>query len=68
MNELSTKTYHGPVNSNNERVRYWYDRSLRLWTAYVVDAEDNQLGSTQYEYSKGDIALDVSSYEWSIRR
>ena len=30
------------------KIEYWYDRSLRLWTALWLDSEGNQLGIAQY--------------------
>lgn len=29
-------------------LEWWYDRSLKLWTVYTADAEDNQVGPAAY--------------------
>lgn len=33
-------------------VEMWYDRHIRLWTIYPVDAEGNQLDGARYGYGK----------------
>ena len=38
----------------------FYDRKLRLWTAYKVDAEGNQLGNAVYAPTKELAMLDIS--------
>lgn len=30
------------------KVQYGYDRTLRLWSAWKLDAEDNQMGECGY--------------------
>ena len=44
-------TDHTPVD-----VAMWYDRRLRMWTLYPVDAEGNQLRQASYAPRK-DLAL-----------
>lgn len=58
------KTYYTDPDQNGFRVRYWYDRSLRLWTSHVVDMLDNQRSDSMYEAFKDSIALDVPSYNY----
>lgn len=31
----------------------WYDRSLRLWTAFRVDEDGNQIADAEYHTDKG---------------
>lgn len=41
------------VNTGDGRlVEVWYDRSLRLWTAFRVDEEGNQISDAIYDISK----------------
>jgi hypothetical protein len=40
-----------------DRIEYWYDRSLRLWTALWLDPEGNQLGIAQYAVRKTELLL-----------
>ena len=67
----ATKTYHGPVNAEGQCVRFWYDRSLRLWTAYIVTGtgdDADQISDAIYEVARNDVALDVSAYSYLMRR
>jgi len=36
--------------------RCFYDRSLRLWTAYRIDEDGNQSADTEYDITKGGAA------------
>lgn len=37
------------VNFPSEHhIRFWYDRSIRLWVAAEYDAECNQIGNAEY--------------------
>ena len=38
-----------------DRIEYWYDRSIRLWTALWLDVEGNQLGIAQYAVRKAEL-------------
>jgi hypothetical protein len=44
------------------RVERFYDRSLRLWTCYPVNAAGDQLGDAEYQHYKRDTRMDVSAY------
>ena len=50
-----------------DHIEMWYDRSLRLWTLYPVDAEGNQLSKgAEYAVRKAE-ALATKAYlekEW----
>jgi hypothetical protein len=66
-----TRTYYGPANADGLRIRYWYDRSLRLWTANVVTGGDDcadQVSDSMYELDRKDLTLDVSAYSYLMHR
>jgi hypothetical protein len=37
-----------------ENIRAFFDRRLKLWTVYEVDANDYQISSCEYFNNKGD--------------
>jgi len=37
-----------------ENIRAFFDRHLKLWTVYEVDADNYQTGSCEYFNNKGD--------------
>ncbi len=43
----------------------FYDRSLRLWTALLVDTDGNQVGSAGYGVTKKDAKEDVEGNFYS---
>lgn len=45
----------------SEKIIAFYDRSLRLWTAYSVDADGNQCSKTGYGTSKALAIADAAS-------
>jgi hypothetical protein len=66
------KTHYGPTTEGGRRVRYWFDRSLRLWTAHVVqtneDGSEDQISTSMYETERGFIPLDTSAYDYLLER
>jgi hypothetical protein len=38
-----------------QRIEYWYDRSLRLWTILKKDQDGNQIGCAEYAPNSGDL-------------
>lgn len=44
-------------------IECWYDRHIRLWTLYPVDAEGNQLDSATYAYGKVDAMVTKEAME-----
>lgn len=53
-----TNEDHTPVD-----VAMWYDRRLRMWTLYPVDAAGNQLRQAQYAQRK-DLAQILKNEIW----
>jgi hypothetical protein len=43
----------------------FYDRSLKLWTALLKDAEDNQVGTAGYGVTKKDAKEDAEGNFYS---
>ena len=45
-----------PTETDREvdHIEMWYDRHLRLWTLYPVDAEGNQMDGAQYATIKSE--------------
>lgn len=41
-------------------IEYWYDRSLRLWTILLMDAEGNQIGNAEYDARISDALVTCS--------
>jgi hypothetical protein len=61
------KTHY--VVSNRVIVRYWYDRSIRSWTAHAVtSADDNgdQIGNSHYSYSRCGLDAAIESASLSV--
>jgi hypothetical protein len=44
-----------------DNMEVWYDRHLRLWTAFRVDGERNQLAPAGYGITKAD-AIDGAAH------
>ena len=44
------------------KVDRWYDRSLRVWTGYLVNAAGDQMSDTVHAHDKGDVSLDMAAY------
>lgn len=42
--------------SKYRMTRCFYDRSLRLWTAYRIDENGNQIADAEYDITKGGAA------------
>ena len=57
---LSTRSYFYATPYSGLFVKVWYDRSLRLWTSYTVDApndDGHQISSAQYDTSSAPLPL-----------
>lgn len=48
---------------NGEIYRYYYDRSLKLWTVYVIDSEGNQVSEEAEHYQNKTQMLDVFDFK-----
>lgn len=44
-------------------IECWYNRHLRLWTLYPVDAEGNQLSEATFVYGKTDAKANKQAME-----
>jgi hypothetical protein len=44
-------------------IRYWYDPTIRSWTAIAVDKEGNQVGDAQYCANRDCLYLIISDAE-----
>lgn len=42
------KTYEIAIPNTSQRVWYWYDRQLRLWTVIRVLEDGDQIGEAQH--------------------
>ena len=42
--------------TNGVRIAWW-DRSLKLWTSYIIDEKKNQRGETTYANNRDDFAV-----------
>ena len=40
------KTHQATINGAT--VRYFYDRAIRSWTAFAIDADENQISPASY--------------------
>lgn len=40
-----------------ESIEMWWDRSLRLWTLYPVDADGNQIAGATYANNKAEAIM-----------
>ena len=47
-------------------IECWYDRHIRLWTLYPVDAEGNQLDEAKYAYGKMDAKITKEMMETEL--
>jgi hypothetical protein len=42
-------------------LQIWWDRNQRLWGTRIVDAEGNQIGDVQWDFSKAARAITIKS-------
>jgi len=49
------KEHTGNVHTGFKDFLYFYDRSLKLWTVYPVDADGNQIDVAEYYQNKQQI-------------
>lgn len=61
-NEMKLHIIVALVNEKNRTLHAFYDTHIRLWTAYLVDDDDNQDGPAAYATSRAaaiDNAIDA---------
>ncbi len=44
-------------------LQIWWDRNQRMWGTRIVDAEGNQIGDAQWDFSKAGRAISIHSFK-----